>query len=137
MAYCWSCGTKITVNNFSKEHIIPNALCGKHKPKTLLCRKCNSKYDDLDRSLSKDLDFILANVKCKRDRGDSKPLTLTAADGNKYIYKDGMPRLKAPIIPDKPEKIIIDGEEKEIYKLTARNLKELEKLKKTKEKTSR
>ncbi|NMC34093.1 MAG: HNH endonuclease [Veillonellaceae bacterium] len=124
MYHCWRNNEPITKKNESKEHIIPNALCGKRKPKTLLCDTCNNELHFLDRRLSEDLDFILANLSCKRDSGSAPPIIAVSSDGTEYKMKNGKAKLKDPVFPDSPTVAYVDGKKTEIYNIVARSLDE-------------
>lgn len=94
---CWSCGNEITPETSSKEHIIPNALFGKLKPK-ILCKTCNSEFDTIDRSLADDLDSISILVNSKRDRGSAKPLEAKSVSGDIYkIHPKGKAEIKTMV----------------------------------------
>lgn len=43
--FCRGCGDKITAENDSEAHIIPNALGGRLAPKGIICQTCNSVLD--------------------------------------------------------------------------------------------
>lgn len=130
MSNCWCCGVKITKDNVSREHVIPNALCGKLKSNDLLCIDCNTGYHHLDRTLTEDFKFILANINCKKDRGKQVHIIAKNKNGTEYKLKNGIPELKAPYFPDKPEIKIINGEKQEVYNIIARSQEELTSMRK-------
>ena len=64
--FCYACGKEITPSNRSDEHIIPNAIGGRLKSKSLLCKQCNSDFgDSIDSELSRQLNHIgnMLNIK--------------------------------------------------------------------------
>ncbi|UKI41461.1 MAG: HNH endonuclease [Candidatus Melainabacteria bacterium] len=44
MKKCLFCGNEF--EELSKEHIIPNAICGRIKSRNLICKDCNSSLGD-------------------------------------------------------------------------------------------
>jgi hypothetical protein len=125
MSICWSCGCEITEENESKEHIIPNNLFGKQKPKTLLCKTCNTEYSKLDRSLGDDFKDIRSFIPTKKDRGKQPFIVVTSDDGTEYKVQNGIPKLNKPDFPKNPEKRIVDGKEQKVYNITTRDEEEL------------
>ncbi|NMO09495.1 HNH endonuclease [Methanobacterium subterraneum] len=73
MVNCWFCGTEITTENESVEHIIPNAVHGRLKSKNLLCLNCNNQLSNLDSILDKSLKPITALIDEKKDRKGKSP----------------------------------------------------------------
>lgn len=82
MKKCVFCGNEY--EKLSKEHIIPNALCGRIKSHNLICKKCNSEFGkDIDIALIKEYQFFIDLFNIKRERGESVPFVSTSIDDNK------------------------------------------------------
>ena len=88
MSKCYLCGEKLTDNNKSLEHIIPNALGGKLKAKEILCRACNNAMADIDSNLVKFFDFANVMVNPKRDRNNTRQFQ-AKIDGQDILVKSG------------------------------------------------
>lgn len=86
MSKCYLCGEKLTDNNKSLEHIIPNALGGKLKSKEILCRACNNAMADIDSNLVKFFDFANVMVNPKRDRNNTRQFQ-AKIDGQDILVK--------------------------------------------------
>lgn len=72
---CYICGTEITHENYSDEHIIINAAGGRLKSKTLICRQCNSDFGEkIDNALATQLNFFANQLMIKRERGEPRPI---------------------------------------------------------------
>ncbi len=96
---CYLCGVKITVENSTFEHIIPNSVGGKLKSKDLICINCNSKFgESLDVELAKQMNVYANMLNIKRERG--KPRTLeTVHEEGEPVYRilpGGKPELVNP-----------------------------------------
>ena len=104
MSRCYLCGTLLNESNRSVEHIIPNAIGGHLKSKTLLCKDCNSNTGQkIDAEISKQLNFFANMLNIERDRG--KPQEFKVKDESTgEIYRclpGGIPsRIKPEIIQD-------------------------------------
>jgi len=84
---CYVCNQVLTPSNSTSEHIILNALGGRLKSKTLICKKCNSEFGDkIDSELAKQYEFFANYLNINRDRKKIKNLKLTK-DGKVY-YRD-------------------------------------------------
>ncbi|WP_432632226.1 HNH endonuclease [Brachyspira sp.] len=83
MKKCYICGEKLTKDNTSSEHIIPNAIGGKLKSKELICKKCNSKLgDSMDNELAKQLEFFSNFLNIDRERGKPNDIIFTEKETN-------------------------------------------------------
>lgn len=83
MKKCYICGEKLTKDNTSVEHIIPNAIGGKLKSKELICKKCNSKLgDSMDNELAKQLEFFSNHLNIDRERGKPNDIIFTEKETN-------------------------------------------------------
>lgn len=91
MVRCYLCGTELTDENCSKEHIIINGIGGRLKSKDLLCKTCNSSLgEDADCVLAEDLKFFVEMFQVQRERNkDLKGIVMTDKDGDEIIVKDG------------------------------------------------
>lgn len=70
MAKCIICGVELNESNSTEEHIILNAIGGRLKTKSLLCKTHNSVFgDDCDAELAKQLKVFPLCSKFK-DRGE-------------------------------------------------------------------
>lgn len=79
---CYLCNTKLTDDNSSPEHILPNALGGRLKSRTLLCKSCNSDCGDtIDAALINQLMPLANALNIERERGDVPPVRVTLASG--------------------------------------------------------
>ena len=59
MIKCYLCGTEITEENKTVEHIVLNSIGGRLKSSKLICKNCNSKFGNtFDACLSKQLEFL-------------------------------------------------------------------------------
>jgi len=65
---CARCNTELNESNTTKEHIIPNCLGGRLKPKFLLCKDCNQLFDATDSGLCNAFDFFDSFLLVKKDR---------------------------------------------------------------------
>lgn len=83
MKKCYICGEKLTKDNISVEHIIPNAIGGKLKSKELICKKCNSKLgDSMDNELAKQLEFFSNHLNIDRERGKPNDIIFIEKETN-------------------------------------------------------
>jgi hypothetical protein len=97
--YCYLCGTEITKENDTKEHIIPNALGGRKKVSGFICRNCNSNTGQTwDNELAKQFENIATFMGIKRERGTPPPVRLTTLDGKDItLHADSAITLSKPI----------------------------------------
>ncbi|CAH0347773.1 HNH endonuclease [Bacillus sp. CECT 9360] len=103
---CYICDTALTKENETEEHILLNAIGGKLKSRTLICKDCNSKLgSDIDNKLAQQLNPIANFLDIKRDRG--KPQNVKGKYENKEIIIEpgGKMKLARPYI-DKGEKVV-------------------------------
>ena len=123
MSKCYICGTELTPENGSEEHIILNALGGRYKTKKLLCKKCNNNSgSDYDAVLANQYHFFTSILGVDLARGKPPVLSMKADDGQTYIIQNGTtPVLSHPIV--KNEKI---DETSSKISITARSKEELE-----------
>lgn len=123
MDYCVMCKSQLTDEKGSVEHIIPNAIGGRIKVKSLICEKCNNDlFGKYDASLSKDFEIICNTLNIKRERGKPIKIKGTYKGREYYLSPDGKPE-QTHIIYNKTKKE--DGTEK--HQIIARNEKEIRK----------
>lgn len=103
MATCFKCGVELAEQNNSAEHIIPNALGGRLKSKSLLCKDCNSEFGKtLDAELIKDFSGIATLLNIQRERGIVDSVEALAADGTPLLISPtGKPSIKNPVFSEK------------------------------------
>lgn len=122
MIKCYLCGTEITEENKTVEHIVLNSIGGRLKSSKLICKNCNSKFGNtFDACLSKQLEFFANFLDIKRENGDVQDIEMTrASTGEKYkVTSKGVPIPSKPIIQEKNS-----GATTELH-IQARNITEL------------
>ncbi len=84
MKKCVFCGNEF--EELSKEHIIPNVLCGHLKSKNLICSKCNNTFGtEIDSAFNGVFSQIITMFSIKRERGEQQPIIVKdITDGKKY-----------------------------------------------------
>lgn len=99
MSKCYLCKNEITDENVSVEHILPNAIGGRLKSSSLICKKCNSKFgDSSDASLAKQLEFFAHQLNIKRERGSVQNIEMTReSTGETYFVSP-----EGNLVPRKP-----------------------------------
>lgn len=87
MSRCYLCKNEITDENVSVEHILPNAIGGRLKSSSLICKECNSKFGDTsDACLAKQLEFFANQLNIKRERGSVQNVEMTReSTGETYL----------------------------------------------------
>lgn len=72
---CYCCGEVITTARRTVEHIIPNALGGKLKSRTLLCSDCNNNLGNVvDAPYCQQMQWVMNRLGIKREKGDPPAL---------------------------------------------------------------
>ena len=97
MKKCVFCGNDF--EKLSKEHIIPNCICGRLKSYDVLCETCNSELgDNIDTALDGVYNQIINMFAIPRDEGESQPaITVDENTGKLYQYlHDGSYELAEP-----------------------------------------
>lgn len=119
--YCFAC-TKPRI--LTEEHIIPQAIGGKLKPK-LYCKKCNGSIGEvLDNEISKQFGWIGTLLNIKRERGELQPYELIDRKTGTKLLCDGKSlKRKTPIVKVKSK----DGVKLYSADVTARTEEELKK----------
>lgn len=106
MTKCYICEVELNSENYSVEHIIPNAVGGKLKSSNLLCESCNSSTgNEIDAELAKQLNVFSTLIGIKRDRGKVQEIKGTSPDGTPYMLGANAKPIKV-----KPEQKVIDLE---------------------------
>ncbi len=125
MAKCYVCEEEINKKNETKEHILINAIGGNLKPKTLICKKCNSEFGEkIDAELAKQLNFFSNMLNIKRDRYASQNLELKSKKtGEEILLKPGGKPIRRMIKIDKN----LDGNNKGVISISASNMREARK----------
>jgi hypothetical protein len=73
--WCLHCDAEITEGNNTSEHVIPNALGGRLKTTSAICRNCNSRLGaDIESEFIKKLSFLTNVLDVERDRGGNPDL---------------------------------------------------------------
>lgn len=84
---CYCCGEVITVKNTAVEHIIPNALGGKLKSRTILCSDCNGKLGkEVDAPFCQQMGFVVNRLGIKREKGDPPAIKARLVDSGDPIH---------------------------------------------------
>ena len=88
---CALCGTSLTSENASREHIIPNAIGGRKKIANFLCRACNSRTgSEWDDEFVRQLRPLCTMLNVKRAHGRNRPFVVETVSGRKLaVYPDG------------------------------------------------
>lgn len=99
MSRCYLCKNEITDENVSIEHILPNAIGGRLKSSSLICKECNSKFGDtIDACLAKQLEFFANQLNIKRERGSVQNVEMTReSTGETYLVSP-----EGDLVPRKP-----------------------------------
>lgn len=96
---CYLCGTSLTPQNDSGEHIIPNSIGGMRKVKGFICSLCNSKAGETwDTDLAEQLNKLALFFRVVRDRGDNRAEVIETTAGEKFIYDKNSLRFFKPEI---------------------------------------
>ncbi|MFP3982871.1 MAG: HNH endonuclease [Desulfurivibrionaceae bacterium] len=120
--HCFAC-TK--PRSLTEEHIIPQAIGGKLKPK-LYCKKCNETIGEvLDNEISKQFGWIGTLLNIKRERGELQPYELIDRKTGTKLSCDGKSlKRKTPIVKVNSK----DGVTLDSADVTARTEEELKKI---------
>lgn len=89
---CLLSGDPITSETDSRAHVIPSALGGRLKPKSLLCAHANGALNDaVDLPLIRAFEPMMSQLNGSRDRGTNPSIRLTDAAGRTYDVAFGKP----------------------------------------------
>ena len=124
MKVCALCDTKITKNNDTREHLIPNAIGGRKKVKGFICRSCNSiSGAEWDSDLANKLNPFSLFFRIQREKGKVPAQSFNTTGGKEYtLNADGS---KSPTKPMYSVQKYENGAK--IY-IEARSEKELKKM---------
>ena len=121
---CALCGKALTNSNFSKEHIIPNAIGGRKTVSRFICVNCNSSTGtEWDNELVNQLKPLCTLLNIKRGRGKNQPLPVETVNGRKLVLDPN-----GSMTPPKPSIEKHDLGEKTKIKIQARSKSELQKI---------
>lgn len=120
--YCYICGSELTEENQSDEHIILNAIGGHLHSHTILCKKCNNDLGEkADSRLAEDLSFFTDMLQVRKNRQNPHKQIMMDKDGHEVVVKDAGRYLELRKPSIKKGK---SGEGTHVN-ITARNTKEL------------
>lgn len=93
---CFSC---LKVRLLTAEHIIPQSIGGRLKPR-LYCKDCNSAFGTvLDKEISDQFGHIATTLQIRRERGTVQPFTVEDIETKTELLFDGKQlKRKDPII---------------------------------------
>lgn len=126
MGKCYLCGTELTDDNRSKEHIIINGIGGRLKSSDLLCAKCNKEMGEKsDAALAEDLKFFVEMFQIQRERNkDLRGIIMKDEDGHDILVKKGGYELK---LHKETSEIIYNEDGSKTIKGTFKDMKSLTK----------
>jgi hypothetical protein len=97
MHKCYHCGNEITSNTTATEHIIPNALGGRLKCPTLLCRECNSKLgQEVDGPFCHQMGFVVNRLGITREKGSPPAIKARLVNSGEPIHIESSGATFAP-----------------------------------------
>ncbi len=95
---CFFCGDTIIEENFTLEHIIPNAIGGRRKVGNFICKKCNNSFGQTwDNVLTEQFKELCFFLNIKRERGEVQPIVGNKISGEEYLLK-----INENMVPRKP-----------------------------------
>lgn len=119
---CALCDVKITEENDTKEHLIPNSIGGRKKITGFICNKCNNNSGDKwECELAKQLNPLSLFFCINRERGDSPSQLFETTGGD--IYKLNADGSMNPAKPIYKEEKVESGERVNIH-ICARSVSE-------------
>ncbi len=90
---CVLCTVRITDDNDSAEHVLPNAVGGRLKVRGFICKPCNDRTGhNWDAQLADQLQALCLLIGVARERGATPPLTVQTTTGQilKMTARDGL-----------------------------------------------
>lgn len=101
---CALCDIRITDENDSKEHVIPNAIGGRKKITGFICSDCNSKSGDIwESELAKQLNSLNLFFGISRERGSVPSQMMETTGGESYqLNSDGSMNILKPVYRETP-----------------------------------
>lgn len=99
---CGLCGTSLTGENSSREHVIPNAIGGRKRVSNFLCVACNSTTgSEWDDELVRQLRPLCTMLNVKRARGRNLPFVVeTVSDRRLTLDPDGWMGITKPLLKE-------------------------------------
>jgi HNH endonuclease len=87
---CMVCETEITAENDSDEHLIPEAIGGRRKIRSFICRTCNAAAGETwDAEIARQLLPLSLMLDISRERGDPPPLKVTSTADERLTIGPG------------------------------------------------
>ncbi len=117
---CYVCMRVPAPSEWSEEHVIPNALGGRWKSRTLLCRPCNSTLGStIDAALCRELGPVMHILNISRERGEVPNCVVQLPQGEFIRNVDGnmrpvRPTIQETIHGDRVEVSIQGGSRKQV-----------------------
>ena len=121
---CGLCGTALTGENASREHVIPKAIGGRKCVSNFLCVACNSRTgSEWDDELVRQLGPLCTMLNIKRAHGRNRPFVVeTVSDRRLTLNPDGSMGIAVPLF----EAQELAG--KTTVKMHARTMRELKRM---------
>ncbi len=86
MGTCYVCESQITGENYSREHVIANAIGGRLRSDKLLCHSCNCEFGErIDAELCRQLHPLSHLLDVSRQRGETPPLRFELLDTGETV----------------------------------------------------
>ena len=120
---CALCGVRLTRDNDSREHVIPNAIGGRRVVIGFICKPCNDKTGSTwDRALTDPLQPFCNLLNIRRQRGHTPPVRVRTVGGDAFdLHVGGALTLPRAVVKETPS-----GEKIRIQ-IKARSMSEFEK----------
>ena len=121
---CGLCGTAVTGENSSREHVIPNAIGGRKRVSNFLCVACNSTTgSEWDNELIRQLRPLCTMLNVKRARGRNRPFEVeTVSDRKLTLNPDGSMGIAEPLFEEQ------ELADKTTVKMRARTMREFKRM---------
>ena len=118
---CAFCGTSLTAEHTSREHVLPNALGGRKTVSNFICVDCNSRTGaGWDKELVQQLRPLCTMLNVNRARGKNQHFVVeTTSDRNLVVKPDGSMTIATPVFNERK----LDNESK--ITIRARTMAEL------------
>ena len=121
---CGLCGTALTGENSSREHVIPNAIGGRKRVSNFLCVACNSTTgSEWDNELIRQFRPLCTMLNVKRARGRNRPFEVeTVSDRKLTLNPDGSMGIAEPLFEEQ------ELADKTTVKIRARTMREFKRM---------
>lgn len=121
---CSLCDVKITEENDTKEHVIPNAIGGRKKLSGFICKQCNNQSgDDWESDLARQLNPLSLFFGISRDRGNVPSQQFETTGGKKVsLNADGTMDIAKPTYKEHKHEAGVN------INIRARSMKEAKKI---------